>query len=42
MERMDDVFKVKIEYEGLTLTKSKAKGVKGLEKIFKAIKGKMN
>jgi len=38
---MRDTFKVKIEYEGQVLEKSKVKGLSGLDKLFKDLKLKL-
>ena len=40
-KNMRDLFKVKIEYEGQVLTKEKAKGLKGLKKVFKTLELKL-
>lgn len=41
MRNMQDIFKVKIEYEGQVITKEKAKGVKGLQNVFKKLEMKL-
>ena len=41
MRSMNDIFKVKIEYEGRTLTKTKAKGIKGLKELFDELEWKL-
>ena len=38
----DDIFKIKIKYEGIVINKMEVKGIKGLKKIIKGIEEKIS
>ena len=38
----DNIFKIKIKYEGIIINKAEVKGIKGLKKIFKGIEEKIS